>query len=219
MVKAYMGLRTDNSQDDILTHLLASTSNFISNFCGRDFAKQKVDEAIASVGMPDMLVSITPILSVTSVALDEAPYTDYVVLDTEAGILQSSRGFQSTGIGAFYLNEAPTNYAETKWHVIYTGGYVLPGWTLLDDTFYTGTAPVPKFVRTLPYDLERACIEICRSSFKQIQTGADPAMTTYKIGETMAQWKQDAAFVGGDIAALGIPASVVGILQHYRRAF
>jgi hypothetical protein len=219
MVKAYMGLQADTSNDDVLKHLLSSASAFIENYCGRRFAKQKVIEDTAGSGLPDMLVSVTPILGVEAVYLDEAAYTDYIVANPEAGILQRRGSWSYTGFNSFYLNDAPSNYAEDRWHFHYTGGYVLPGWVGKDDTFYTGGGTTPKFIRTLPYDLERACIDIVRSQLKQIQTGADPAMTTYKIGETMAQWKQDVDFLGGDMAAMGIPASAIGTLQHYRRAY
>jgi hypothetical protein len=96
--------------------------------------------------------------------------------------------------------------------VRYIGGYNLPGWVAVPPDV---TAPV----RNLPYDLERACVEMVRGAYKQFQSGADPSMTTYKIGETMASWKQDADFVGGDLAAMGIPASALGILRHYRRPY
>jgi hypothetical protein len=198
----------DASKDTILTFLLNATSDFIENYTGRKFARQEVTEKVEGAGLPDILVSITPVVSVSLVALDTHAYTDYSILDAEAGILQRRGGWTDTGFQTRYLNDAPSAYAEKRWNITYIGGYILPGWT---------GDPTP--VRNLPYDLERAALEIVRGMYKNVTSGVDPNMTSYKIGETAAAWKQDAAFIGGDLAALGVPPSAIGILQHYRRPF
>lgn len=209
MLQAYLNVPSpDPGQVDMMTHLLQMSSDFVCNYCGRQFAKQRVLEMRPGDGLPDLLLSITPIVEVETVQFDGgAEDTDYIIGDPEAGYLQKQGGWRDTSFWSHYLNDSPTSYAQLKWGITYTGGYVLPGW------------PTGSGARTLPYDLERACIEIVRSGYKQAIIGADPAMTTYKIGETMASWKQDADFLGGDMAALGIPASAVGILQHYKRPF
>lgn len=209
MVQASLGGSVGDIPVDMLTHLLNASSDFICTYCGREFARQKVEELLPGDGLPDLLVSITPIVTVEKVELDSSEYTDYTLMDKEMGCLQRRGGWTDTSFYTHYINDAPSGYAERRWKVTYTGGYNLPGWT--------GTPTPP--VRTLPYDLERACLEIIRSGYKQAAIGADPAMTMYKIGETQASWKQSAEFLGGDVAALGIPPSALGILQHYRRAF
>jgi hypothetical protein len=151
-----------------------------------------------------LLLSLTPVIEVTLVEFDDGEITDWSVYDNAAGIIQRRARFKSTEFVHNNLDLAPTNYGEKRWHVTYTGGYVLPGWT--------GT---PSPTRTLPYDLERAVVSMVKTQLASVKF--DGTMKSYKIGDTAIVWDTGSAETG-NVSAL-VPNSAMAVLNYYRRAF
>lgn len=200
-VKSMLNI-SGTSQDVNLTSMIQAASDFVKRYCGRDFAKQTIKESIVGKGVPDMLLSLTPLVEVTLVEFDDTEITDWELYDAESGIIQRRARFRSTEFGHTNFDAAPTNYAEKRWHVTYTGGYVLPSWT-------------GQGARTLPYDLERAVLDMVRSTYAK--QGFDGTMKSYKIGDTAVAWETGSAETAG-VNAL-VPNSALAVLNYYRRAF
>ena len=171
-------------------------------------------------GTREILLSLTPIVTIDSLYLDDGlvPDTSYRVVDADMGSVQSDLGFR----GSYYANkdswgDFPSTEAKEVFFFTYDGGYVLPGW---------GTSHGD---RTLPFDLERAIIDTVRMQYKSKGTGSgggivwDGVMKSYKIGDTAITWGDGSGGSGsggnsGDVSAY-FPPSALAVLNWYRRAF
>lgn len=199
-VKSILGI-TDTSSDSLLEQQIQEISDFISTFTGRIFARQTIAESIRGDGLPDMLLSLTPILTITSIELNGNAVTDYEILDADIGIIQRETGWTSTNLPFNTIDFAPSSYFTKDWVVTYEGGYRLPNWNDSDE-------------RSLPYDLERAAIEMVKSSY--INRGVDSSWKSYKIGETAVSWNKAP---GTEAISSIIPDAAMGVLNYYRRPY
>ena len=217
-VKCSMGI-TATDRDETLVSLIQAASDFACRYCGRQFAFQKIREGLPGKGVPEILLSLTPIIEVESLyhrdsAMDNS---SWLVIDDQAGIIQTTNGFHGSYFGTpFTIDAFPSSYAQEIYFAIYEGGYVLPGW---DEATY---GP-----RTLPYDLERAIIETVSFQHRTNassggSTGVvwDGVMQSYKIGDTSVSWgnKSSADMLGSDggVSAF-FPSSAIAVLNYYRR--
>lgn len=206
-VKLTFGI-TGTDHDVLIGDMIKAASDFAVRYTGRQFAKQTVKESLPSkgVGQFELILSLTPIVGeLELVEFDTEEISDVVILDAEAGFIQRRGGFRTTALGHPSLDFHPSSSAEYRWHVTYTGGYVLPGWDEEDH----GS-------RTLPYDLERAIIEMVKSQFSSRKF--DGTMKSYKIGDTAITWDRALSSDASGAASI-IPASALGVLNYYRRAY
>lgn len=199
-LKLILGI-SDNSQDSLLEEMIKQASDLIETYTGRVFAEEEVVESLPGKGTPDILLSRTPIINVTSVKFDTTETPGWVILDKDAGIIQRRDGWLNTNLSWATISPHESSYYENRWHFTYTGGYKLPS---------AGAQ------RNLPYDLERACIEISKTYHEQAQM--DGTLESYKIGDTSVKWaKRSASGSGGEFSS--IPNIALNVLDYYRRAF
>ena len=203
-VKRNLGI-TDADQDEPIEDMIQQNSDFITSYTSRVFARQNVTESFIGKGLPNVELSITPIISISELKLKEAIVTseNFTINDAEAGILQIETGFTSTELAWNTIDRAVSPYGVKDWSCTYIGGYTLPSWQ---------TTGIP---RDLPYDLERACIEMTKSTFHN--ASLDGSIKTYKIGDTSVTWDKSSSASGVNNA--GIPTVAANILDYYRRAF
>lgn len=152
-----LGLVSDSggAQDMRFERYINAASAFCARFCDRTFERATgIVERAKGFGGTHLIVSRTPIVTVTSIALDgDAFDTDtYAVHDAEAGILYRAAGWPNTaprlpGITQPY---AP-GMEERSIVVTYDGGYVTPA--------QVGT-------RTLPWDLEDVVVQMVTSRWR-----------------------------------------------------
>lgn len=213
-VKAVLGI-SGSDQDTLIDDMIKQASDFAISYCGRTFAKEEVRETLPGKGLPDIILSLTPILEMTTVKFRggtnlTAP-TNYKIKDAKIGILQMPQGWTSSEYAWNTISPHPSSYAADDWEFVYWGGYVLPGWNESDE------GP-----RTLPYDLERAIIEMTKSYYLNRKTdGLTGNMKSYKIGDTSVTWDVSGSnsAAEGNSMAIAVPPSAVGVLNYYRRAF
>ncbi len=210
-VKASLNI-TDGSKDDELTDLIQAASDFAVRYCGRNFALQKVREGLPGKGTNDILLSLTPIVSIDTLEYkgDLIDTSYYRITDAEAGIVQSDLGFR----GSYYANrnswnDFPSVDAKEVYSFVYDGGYVLPGWASSQGT------------RSLPADLERAILDTVRAQYKQslLAFGVTGPMSLYKIGDTEIRWAPLTTLgADGGVGNFFTP-SALAVLNWYRRAY
>jgi hypothetical protein len=149
-VKAALGIpEADTSQDAFLAPLIDQASDAIVTFCNRSFARETYRETLPGYGGLRLVLSRTPVVSVASITADGEVFADYLVEDAEAGILYRKSGWRWTSSSWWNITWHPVQ-EELKFVIEYTAGYVLPG---------------DQGVRTLPEDVELACIETVRLWF------------------------------------------------------
>jgi len=189
-VKGELGIpMSDVSQDTLLTSFIDQASDAIVTFCGRPFAKEDYRETLPGYGTNRLMLSRTPIVTVSSVVADSEIITDYLLENPEAGILFRKRGWRWAPTLGWNITWHPVGSSEDLNFVVeYTAGYVLPG---------------DQGTRTLPHDIERACIETVKAWYSAKER--DPAITGERIGDYQVSYAQ------------GLPTSVVQLLTPWRR--
>lgn len=188
---------SSSDHDTMIDDMISATSDFVVNYCGREFAKQRVKESLPGKGLPEILLSITPLVSVEKVEFDDTEIESWVIHDREAGIILRRGGFRSTNLPFNTINSHPSSYEENRWHFTYVGGFILPGWNGNNGT------------RNMPYDLERAVIDIVKGQY--LSRDIDASITRYRIGDTQAWWDRRGAG--------SMPEAAEMVLNYYRRAF
>lgn len=205
-VKLTMGITSDET-DEVLEDMIAAASSFVMRYTGRDFALQTVKESLEGKGLPRLMISLTPIVDVDKIELDDSVIEGWTIEDREAGFIQRAGGFMSTNLPFGTIDRFPSPYGEKRWHITYSGGYVLPNWGVSQGY---GQDEV-----NLPADLQRAVIDMVRSQFSKRRL--DGTMKSYRIGDTTVTW--DVSNAGsGNVGAL-IPGTALSVLDYYRRVY
>lgn len=201
-VKRELGI-TDNTSDKFLWDLIHQATDFIVTYCGRQFARETVTETKQALypQQPWMVLTRTPIISISGVSFNGSTVssTTYTIEDPDAGLVFRETGWTTTQIYDFAIERQPTNWGRKEWSFTYTAGYICPGSTVSD--------------RTLPYDLERACIDLIKWRYNQ-QGDFNPGIKRQRTGDASEEYfgptSDDGTF---------IPPTVSSILDRYRRVF
>lgn len=163
-VKAVLGT-TSTADDAFLDALITRASEWASAYVGYPLWPAKYLETVPGYGTRRLMLSRTPLLSVTGVFYGtdsgsyEEVYTSEVGLDREAGFVERRAGWAWTASMGGDLTPRPTPGEESpEWRVEYVAGYSYAGlstasvvWSTEKGTTSTG--------RTLPHDVEAAVIE------------------------------------------------------------
>jgi hypothetical protein len=151
-LKALLGI-TDGANDALLGQIIQRGSDAIARFCNRVFAQRTVIETLPGPGGQLLKLKFSPIVTLTSIALDgETVDADtYTLTEPDAGIVFCESYWAYTG--------HKYSYAAT-----YSHGYNLPDMAGTD---------------TLPYDIQQATLELCKGMWLGRQR--DPAVSMESI--------------------------------------
>ena len=152
--RSYLGLGTDTSKDTDIEDLIERASDFLKSQTNRNFAKANYTEKKEGNNTDRIMLENYPVTAITSCTYNDVALTldtDYE-LEAAAGILYKEDLWYKTGVYAGLADRIA--FAKKNITVVYTAGYVLPG---------AATAQIP---RTLPYDIEEACIQLVQFYFK-----------------------------------------------------
>lgn len=193
-VEGELGLQAGSNRE-LLARLVGVASDACEGYCGRSFARATVtSERVRAYGTQRLLLKRTPVVSVTSVVRDGVTLdaTGYYLDNADAGILFRAAGWSWTA-AELEAASAPLQAGteEGDFLVTYVGGYVLP-W----DASAT---------RTLPYDVEGACI------LGVVQLYRDRGK--YASLETETEAQENASWRG-----VALPKPARSLLNRYRRA-
>lgn len=134
-VKDHIGIdAADTTWDNRIKFLINGFSEFIESYAGRGLAKGTFTQKLDSYGHGKIYLRTWPILSITSIKIDNVLVSagDYLPYNEQGSILYRSGGWPD---------------GDQNIEVIYSGGYVLPKDADDDNP------------RTLPYDIELACVK------------------------------------------------------------
>lgn len=193
-VKAALGVASTRFDPDLERLILAATSA-IEAYCGHTFAKQTYLEDVAGSNHPMLMLTNTPIVSVTSIVCDSEPVTDFEISDAGAGVLYREVGWAAKawvgwGTEAFVVPGTEV----LNFHVTYEAGFVTPG--LTDDD--------------LPKHIEQACLETVVSWYRS--QNRDPAVESKKVGDLAITYKTGDSLPTAE--TLGIPPSARAMLSR-----
>lgn len=193
-VKRELGT-TGVTNDKILYDLIQQASDFIESYTGRVFKQETVTEFLPSRGSRYMILTRTPVNSVNFVEFDGSSVssTSYEIDDPDSGVIYKESAWANTNISQHFITESYSRWGRRDWEIKYTGGYKLPG--------ETG--------RTLPYDIERACIDLVKTWY--LQRTNDPTLKSEKVGDA-SYTKFGLEETGG-----GLSPSTLRLLEPWRR--
>ena len=184
-VKARLRLGNDNDQA-LIEQLINEASAALEHFTFRSLTYAPVvTEVLPLKGGPYLLLSRTPVVSIASITIDELGLIDpseYVIDNALAGIVYRDRNWpwsaQLRPDLNFQRDQQPgTEKKNTT--VVYAGGYV------------TGPQATAQLPRTLPSDLERACVITVVSYYREATR--DPNIKQETVG------KASRTYVGVDL--------------------
>lgn len=200
-VKIELGIAAD-TYDDALKRMINAVSRRIRSYCDRIFYYEAdIEESVPGYGDTLLRMSRFPILSIDSIAYDGTAIDSdtYSSADKNAaaGLIYSEYGWVWT---AKSLNSVMGDWVpgteEDLYTVTYTAGFVTPAQE-------TG-----ELVRTLPWDLEDACIQAVASRWAGM--GRDLSIESEKsLNYSVKYWS-----TAGDLSQ-----SVKSMLAPYVRAW
>lgn len=204
-VKDELGI-TDMGSDARLERYIDVASRAISGFCGRDFEyKAGAVDRLPGMGSARLMVNRTPLLAVTKIELDgsELATTEYEVEDAGAGFIRSDAGFIASRAEVPSLDgDLLVGTEEANYKVTYNGGYVTPAQA-------TGELP-----RTLPSDIEEACIQTVVALYRK--KGQDRDIQSESLGDYSVTYAGSNTAIGRGSGGI-IPDSAVGLIRKYKR--
>jgi hypothetical protein len=187
---------SDTSEDFQLAEWIERASDAIRTYCDREFARQTYQETLAGHGGTLLGLSRTPVVSVTSVAHKGEPVVDFTIEDAEAGLLHRENGWYRTVAGTFFLDVHPDPRGDLPdYKAIYVAGYLLPG----EDG------------RTLPRDVEKACIELVKA-FRDTRIGGGQKLKSRTVGDVSETFMEE-----GEQDESDLPRNVTALLRNWKR--
>ncbi len=171
MVKERLKIR-NKRKDSQLSRMITGVSKAFTRKIGREFARETVSETVKGYGTTQLLLSRSPIVSVTSILLDSSPILDFTIEDADSSILYREGGWAWTAVSAFMgigFNTVP-NSEKSSFTVAYEAGYILPEWT------------EPKLERDLPEDIEDLVLDYIHFLYAN-RNQKDVSVRSYRIGD------------------------------------
>lgn len=211
-VAAELGIGVSDSLR--LPRLIHAASDAVRGYTNRDtihYSAAAVEKVTPPLGRPRLLLSRTPIISITSVVLADgttlAP-TDYEVEDTNLGFLWRASGWVWPGLirGGLLYTDPDMGTERPSITVTFAGGWVTP--TQAASTAWAGPA------RSLPYDLEEATIQTAVALYRR--GGMDPSVASESLGDYSVAYRNPNSVIGLGVGGL-IPDQARAALDNYVR--
>ena len=162
---------TDGSKDSLLSRMITGVSKSLVRKLGREFARETVSETVKGYGTTQLLLTRSPLISVSSIIFDDTPILDFTIEDAENSILYRRAGWTWTVVSGFMgvgFNPVP-NSEESLFTIVYEAGYVLPNWT-----------PPPAI--DLPEDIEDLALDYLHFLYAS-RDQKDVSVRSYTIGD------------------------------------
>lgn len=188
---------TSRKKQNLIDDMILEASAAIESYCGRKFKQEALAEKVAGNGRKVLSIARPPIISISSITYDGTAEdsTLYEIHDADAGLIYKKDGFIDTSAVLPLASSPEEPGSERKLYTVnYTGGYVLPG--------VTG--------RTLPYDIERACIRMVQF---YLNAPKNPNIKRQSVPQVYDV--EYAHMEGGN----SIPPEIARMLDPYRMVF
>lgn len=195
--------------DPKLPRLIGAASEAMAAYIGRrlHYGAAHVERLAGYVNQVRLYLGVTPVLTVAQVVLPDGSVLTEAADDfalEDGTVLYRAAGWPFTGlVRAGLLYDMPAVGTEKRGIVAtYAGGWVTPA-----------QAATPGWsgpVRSLPYELEEACLQTVASLFAK--QGADQTISSESLGAYSVSYRPN-VIPGGGL----IPDAVMPTLDRYRR--
>lgn len=198
---------SDAGDDLLLESMLDAASQFIVEYTGREFARERVKETIPGYGDTKLNLSRGYVDTITSVLHDSSVITDYIIDNAERGILYRASGWAWTaGVGFNLTSRQIAGTEEPRFVIDYYGGYWLSS--------FEGAKPAAAV--NLPSTLEQVVVDIVNVWYSDKKASITPGTENIRIGDYSVKFNSNNG-VFGDSNAL--PKVILGKLERWRRIF
>lgn len=206
--KNYLGIDlNDTSLDNNIYFYINSASAIIESYCERQFALKTYKELKQGAGFTKLILDNYPIVELTSLVVDGEPVDiSAVTVFEDSGILyKPDGGFPSRVIGGSFLHPIP-DQIQHNILVEYRAGYVLPKDATEDNP------------RTLPYDLEMACMRLIgiMKKDKEVENGQNLILKREQIGDWLAEYEPENKSTTTKLDYMD--PDILNILDSYKRS-
>jgi len=196
-LKCILGI-SDAGDDILLETLLNAASEFIVEYTGREFARERVLETIPGYGTTQLLLSRAYVDTITSITHTGDIITDYIIEDPKAGILYRAGTWDWTaGIGFTLTTRPLPGTEEPKFAVDYYGGYWLSS--------FDGAKPAAAV--KLPASLELVCADLVQLWYNEKKSNITPGTESIRVGDYSVK----------NATNKGIPDSILFKLEKWVR--
>lgn len=184
---------SDTSKDAILESLIADVSDEIQHEF-QFFCRQTYLEKLPGYGNYRLMLSRTPIVSITSVLHNSEPVTGYAIENKEAGFLYRRLGWCWTAsVGWKITGYVIPNSEHSEYEVTYVAGYLAADHQNSD----------------MPGEIQRSARETVIDWYKAIGRASD--IQSKSVGDLSI------TYVTGNGVKMGIPPRAMSRLEKWRR--
>lgn len=198
--------------------LIDEATGIIERACQRPygFGLAEYDERLDADGDFELQVEVVPLVRVASVMYAGVAVQDYEIIDTEQGLLHRDIGWQMSSVIDTFTRVVRSRY---DFALRYAAGYRLPNddepFVCADTVELDDVADDDQVaVQTLPYDLERACIELVRALFVEAPAVTAGAVVEERIGDHTVRFADRSSDPG-----LVLPPRVERLIGQYRKVY
>lgn len=205
--KAYLGISPDDATaDEFTTFTINSASTTIEKYCNRVFGLRTFNELLQGRGSSKLILDNYPIVTVAEVLIDDQPVdiTGVKVLADKGMIYRPGGGFPAVVHGGRFLHPRPDEHQHNIF-VEYDAGYVLPKDESTENP------------RTLPYDIEMACLRMLgiMKKGKDVANGNNLILKREQIGDWIGEYEPESKSGASKIEYMD--SDILSVLDLYKR--
>lgn len=205
--KDYLGIPAeDTSQDTSIEFLIATATSIIETYCERKFGLASYQEIRPGRGTTKLILNNYPVIELKQLIVDgQTLNVSEVIVIKDSGMLYRPNGiFPAKVVGGRFLHPKPDEFQPNTF-IEYTSGYVLPK---------DATEENP---RTLPYDLEMACLRIISiaKKDKELASGRNMILKREQIGDWIGEYEPEVPNNNTKLDYMDL--DILSTLEHYRR--
>lgn len=210
--KKHLGIsEQDTTQDETIEFLINAASSLIERYCNRKFGHTRYQELVTGRGSLKLVLEHFPITELHGLSINHDNVSETVDISTvhilNNGMLyRPNGGFPDYRLSGQFMHP---NYDQDVHNIFvdYSAGYVLPKDATKDNP------------RTLPYDLELACLKMISNMKRDKDTSngeGNMIMTSESIGDWSASYQQEVKTDSPDYTKF-ISSDVESILCKYKQ--
>jgi hypothetical protein len=208
LAKSHIGIaQTDETQDTFVDFIINTASSLIEKYCNRKFGVRTYQDFMIGRGSTKLILDNYPITEVQQLTIEDKPVdvASEITVLSESGMLFKPRGGFPLRLEGGRFTHPKVDEPQHNIFVTYRAGFILP-----KDA--TDTQP-----RTLPFDLEMACLRMLSimKKDKDIANGQSLILKREQIGDWVGEYEPEFKNVSPKLDYMD--PDILSILDLYKR--